>query len=63
MLHTSSTTLTFSPPTEMDIYEGVNLQAANQYSLHTLQGCQHPATINTAAESGTLSQYVVYPPL
>jgi len=37
---------------EIDIFENVNVATANQYSLHTLNGCQHPAT--ASGESGTI---------
>ncbi|KZS88999.1 hypothetical protein SISNIDRAFT_445408 [Sistotremastrum niveocremeum HHB9708] len=37
---------------EIDMVENVNLQTANQYSLHTLQGCQHPQSLADPIETG-----------
>jgi hypothetical protein len=39
---------------EIDILEAVNERKANGYALHTLQGCTHPAAIDSATETGVL---------
>ena len=38
---------------EIDIIENINLATNNRFSLHTLNGCRHPASTTSFAADGT----------
>jgi len=39
---------------EIDIFEAANMQGQSQFSLHTLNGCQHPPASSSTFETGNL---------